>query len=180
VRFGNVLGSRGSVIPVFAQAAVRGEPLQLTHPDMTRYVMTVPEAARLVLEAASMAQGGEVFVTKMRAIRIADLARVIADDLGRGKQSDIVHTQPRMGEKLYEELIAEDEIDRTLETERLLIVLSQRDSVLAVKSPTPESYGVQVKRGTREWHSGRDARLSLEQLRQYLRDEKVLEPWQRT
>jgi UDP-N-acetylglucosamine 4,6-dehydratase/5-epimerase len=177
VRFGNVLGSRGSVIPIFAHAALRGQPLQVTHADMTRYVMTVAEAARLVLEAASIARGGEVFVTKMRAIQIEDLARVVAEELRRERQSDVLHTQPRMGEKLYEELIAQDEIDRTLETERLLIVLAQRESELQVKSPTPESYGVEVKKGTREWHSGRDTCLTIEQLRHYLRVERILEPW---
>jgi len=177
VRFGNVLGSRGSVIPIFAEAAIRGKPLQLTHPEMTRYVMTVPEAARLVIEAASLAQGSEVFVTKMRAIRIADLARVVADELKRDRLSDIVHTQPRMGEKLYEELVSSDELDRTLEAERLLIVQSARESVALVKPPPPETYGVGAKKGTHEWHSGRDTRLSLEQLRDYVRAENILGPW---
>ena len=177
VRFGNVLGSRGSVVPIFAEAAIRGLPLQLTHSEMSRYVMTVGEAGRLVLEAAAMAQGGEVFVTKMRAVRISDLARVVAEELKRELQSDVVHTQPRVGEKLFEELVAADELERTLETDRLLIVQPLGDSVLTVKPPAPESYGVMLKRGTREWHSGRDTTLSVEDLRAYLRAEKILEPW---
>jgi UDP-N-acetylglucosamine 4,6-dehydratase/5-epimerase len=177
VRFGNVLGSRGSVIPVFASAAARGEPLRLTHPDMTRYVMSVDEAARLLIEAGGMAQGGEVFVTKMRAIRIADLAQVVAEELGRGKRSDIVHTKPRMGEKLYEELICLDEVGRTFETERILIVLPQRESSLANKGPTTDQYGVALTPVTREWHSGKEACMSIDELRTYVRDQHLLQPW---
>jgi FlaA1/EpsC-like NDP-sugar epimerase len=177
VRFGNVLGSRGSVVPLFAKAALAGEPLHLTHREMSRYVMTVPEAARLVLEAGSLVRGGEVFVTKMRAVRIADLARVIAEELRRGSASEIVDTKPRLGEKLFEELLAQDELDRAYETERLLIVLPQGESSLLGRGPTPESYGPSVKRVTREWHSGKETCLTLEELRTYVREHGILEPW---
>lgn len=177
VRFGNVLGSRGSVIPIFAEAAIRGEPLRLTHPDMTRYVMTVPEAGQLVIEAGGMAQGGEVFVAKMRAVRVADLARVVAEELARGRISDIVHTRPRMGEKLYEELIAADEIPRAQETDRILVIMPQRDSTLAAESPRVSSYPVPFRAVRHQWHSGHDVCMSVEELRAYLRAEKVLDPW---
>jgi FlaA1/EpsC-like NDP-sugar epimerase len=178
VRFGNVLGSNGSVITIFAEAAIRGEPLRLTHPDMTRYVMTVPEAARLVIEGGSMAQGGEVFVTKMRPVRIADLARVVAEELARGgKVSDVIHTKPRMGEKLFEELVAVDEIPRTYETERMLVVLPDRPSSLGAKAPTAAEYGVPLSPLQREWHSGKDKWMTVEQLRAYLREEKILDQW---
>jgi FlaA1/EpsC-like NDP-sugar epimerase len=177
VRFGNVLGSRGSVIPVFAQAALRGEPLNLTHPEMTRYVMTVREAATLVLEAGSMTMGGEVFVTKMRAIRIADLAKVIARELrGTGRESEIVLSKPRIGEKLYEELLAADEVERSYESERLLIVLPQREGPLLTRGPTPDSYG-KLKKVDREWHSAKDDCLTIEELAAYMAREKILEPW---
>jgi FlaA1/EpsC-like NDP-sugar epimerase len=177
VRFGNVLGSRGSVIPIFAQAALRGDALRLTHPEMTRYVMTVPEAARLVIEAGGMALGGEVFVTKMRAVRIADLARVVARKLARTRESEVVHTKPRMGEKLYEELLAVDEQARTYETERMLIVLPLRESSLAAPEPTRESYGCELAPVTREWHSGKDRCLTLDELERYLDEEAILAPW---
>lgn len=177
VRFGNVLGSRGSVIPIFAEAALRGEPLRLTHPDMTRYVMTVPEAARLVVEAGGLAQGAEVFVTKMKAVRIADLARVIAKKLKRARESEVVHTKPRIGEKLYEELLASDELTRAYETDRMLVVLSQRDSSLAVEGPAPDAYGVALKPVTREWHSGKDRCLTEAELAAYLDEQRILEPW---
>ncbi len=177
VRFGNVLGSRGSVIPIFAEAAVRGEPLRLTHPEMTRYVMTVPEAARLVIEAGGMAQGGEVFVTKMRAVRIADLARVIARRLKRAVESEVVHTSPRVGEKLYEELLSGDERRRAYETDRMLIVFPQRDTSLVGVQPTPDAYGAPMAPVTREWHSGTDTVLSVAELGAYLDAEQILQPW---
>ncbi|MDB4953090.1 MAG: UDP-N-acetylglucosamine 4,6-dehydratase [Myxococcales bacterium] len=176
VRFGNVLGSRGSVVPTFAHAAVRGEPLRLTHSEMTRYVMTVPESAQLVLEAASLMQGGEVFVTKMRAIRIADLAHVVADELcGDRVASEIVVTAPRIGEKLYEELLGLDEVERTYESIRLLIVLPKRDGS-ARGAGLPTGYG-DVCRADREWHSGKDPCLTTEELRTYLVQEGILDPW---
>ena len=162
----------------FADAAVRGESLRLTHADMTRYVMTVGEAAQLVIEAGGMALGGEVFVTKMRAVRIADVAAVIARTLARaGRMSEVVHTKPRIGEKLYEELISLDEIPRTFESERMLIVLPTRDSSLAVEAPAPPKYGVALEPVAREWHSGKDTCLTLDELRAYFDEERLLDPW---
>ena len=178
VRFGNVLGSRGSVVPIFAEAALRGEPLRLTHPDMTRYVMTVTESARLVAEAGGLMLGGEVFVTKMHAIKIADLARVVVDELCQGrKRSEVLHTSPRMGEKLYEELVSADEISRAYESDHMIVVLPQRHSALASESPTPESYEVPMAPLQRAWHSGVDKQLSLEELRAYVRRNELLHPW---
>ena len=178
VRFGNVLGSRGSVVPIFAEAALNGEPLRVTHLDMTRYVMTVPEAARLVIEAGGMMTGGEVFVTKMRAVRIVDLAHVVLEELTTGRRSEVVCTKPRLGEKLYEELISVEEIARCYETERMLLILPQRDSPLAKPTAPSEVYGA-VRKVTREWNSGKDTCLSVEDLRQYVRTEGILAPWKR-
>jgi nucleoside-diphosphate-sugar epimerase len=177
VRFGNVLGSRGSVIPIFAEAALRGDPLHVTHADMSRYVMTVPEAGKLVLESGALTLGGEVFVTKMRAVRIAELAAVIAKTLSRGRTSEVIYTKPRIGEKLYEELLASDELVRAYETERMLIVLPQAESPLAVPPPTSASYGVPLAPVTREWHSGNEACLSPDELAAYLATEGILAPW---
>jgi FlaA1/EpsC-like NDP-sugar epimerase len=178
VRFGNVLGSRGSVIPIFAEAAIRGEPLRLTHPDMTRYVMTVAEAARLVIEAGGMALGGEVLVTKMRALRILDLARVIARRLKRRRESEIFHAKPRPGEKLYEELLSVEEQKRAYESERMLIVLPERESRLSATQPTKEAYGIDLRPVTREWHSGKDQCLSIQELETYLLEEGILAQWE--
>jgi FlaA1/EpsC-like NDP-sugar epimerase len=179
VRFGNVLGSRGSVIPIFATAALRGEPLRLTHNDMTRYVMTVPEAARLVIEAGGMMRGGEVFVTKMRAVRIADLAAVVVDELCRGKKSDVTHTKPRLGEKLYEELLTRDEAARAFETDRMLILPPVGESSITGAHEGPRGYGVAIAPVQRAWHSGEDTCMTQDELRTYLRKHEILGPWQR-
>ncbi len=127
IRFGNIMGSRGSVIPLFESQIAVGGPVTLTDPRMTRFVMSVKQASALVMEAAFLARGGEVIVTKMDVLRIEDLAHVMIAERApafgfepRMVEIRIIGSKP--GEKLYEELTNEEEVRRTFDWDKYLIV----------------------------------------------------------
>lgn len=135
VRFGNVLGSSGSVVPLFTKQIAKGGPITVTHPEVTRYFMTIPEAANLVIQAGAMAQGGEVFVLDMgKPVKIVDLARrmihlsgyEVKDEANPSGDMEIVYSGLRPGEKLYEELIIGD--DNIQPTQHSLIMQAREHS----------------------------------------------------
>jgi len=121
-RFGNVLGSNGSVIPIFRNQISKGGPVTLTDKNMTRFVMSVGEAVELVLNSVIEAKGGEVFVTKMPVMRIEDLAVAMIEELSLGGV-DIIEIGSKPGEKLYEELMSDEETRRTIELDKFFSVL---------------------------------------------------------
>lgn len=127
-RFGNVLGSRGSVVPIFTEQIRRGGPVTLTDHDMTRFIMSISEAVRLVIDSHIHARGGEVFITKMPVLRIKNLAEVMIEILAPKfghdpKQIEIKVIGSKPGEKLYEELMSGEETRRSMELEKYFVVV---------------------------------------------------------
>jgi len=134
-RFGNVLGSNGSVIPLFKKQIEKGGPLTITHPDITRYFMTIPEACQLVLEAGCMGNGGEIYIFDMgESVKIVDLANkmIRLSGLTVGKDIEITFTGLRPGEKLYEELLNNSENTIPTHNKQIMIAKVQSNDLLNV------------------------------------------------
>jgi len=173
-RFGNVLGSRGSVIPVFKRQIRAGGPVTLTDPEMTRFIMTLDEAVRLVMDSVFLARGGDVFVTKMPILRITDLAEVMVEELGNGNGAVPVKTVgTKAGEKLYEELMNEEETRRTVELDRYFVIIPAFRSLYAdVEYVYPGQ--LSENGGVRAYNSANSEPLGREELREYLTAHRLL------
>jgi FlaA1/EpsC-like NDP-sugar epimerase len=178
VRFGNVLGSRGSVIPIFQRQIAAGGPLTVTHPDMTRYFMTIPEAVQLVLQAGAVGQGGEVFVLDMGGpVRIVDLATDMLDQCGLEPERDIeiVYSGIRPGEKLYEELFLEGEhYQRTRHSKVFMATQENRLEAEALEQVVNELVALTQHMGTRD--ANQHMRLLIPKVCFYL-DSYRPQPW---
>jgi FlaA1/EpsC-like NDP-sugar epimerase len=177
-RFGNVLGSRGSVVPIFKRQILRGGPITITDLDMTRFVMTLSEAAALVMDSVFKARGGEVFITKMPVVRIADVARVMVQELSRqhGLDEGKIDTQvigSKAGEKLYEELMSEEETRRTVELEKYYCVLPAFKTVY--RSIDYDYEGMLAPRVLEPYNSTLVEPLSVRQVAEYLRNGSLLD-----
>ncbi|MDO8740188.1 MAG: polysaccharide biosynthesis protein [Candidatus Woesearchaeota archaeon] len=123
VRFGNVIGSNGSVIPLFKNQIKEGGPLTLTDVNMTRFIMTIDGAVRLVMKCAELAKGGEIFVLKMPSMRIKDIAEVMISELAGNRKIQIKLIGPKPGETLYEELMTDEEARQIIELEDMFVLL---------------------------------------------------------
>lgn len=176
-RFGNVAGSRGSVIPLFCQQVAESRKLTLTHPDMTRFMMSLADAVKLLIETMTFAVGGEVFVTKMPVVRIADLARMMLRTLApvfgyRPEDISVVECGLRPGEKMFEELITSEEIRRTSDVGAFFVILPAFRSIY--ERIGYEYPGLVLKPVEKLYISSQEPCMGDKELAQLLREPDVL------
>ena len=171
-RFGNVLGSRGSVVPIFERQIAGGGPVTITDLEMTRFVMTLHDAVQLVLESVQIAHGGEVLVTKMSAVRIVDLASVMIEELAPryGYEPESIRIETigaKPGEKLYEELLTEEEVRRAIELDRYFAIIPAfKTAYREIKFDYPTKSQSRVER---PYNSTLETPLTRQELRAYLK-----------
>ena len=176
-RFGNVLGSRGSVIPIFREQIRRGGPVTVTDPEMTRFIMSIEEAVRLVIDSAVLCRGGEVLVTKMPKIRIIDLAEVMIRELAPafGQKPEKVRIEiigVKPGEKMYEELLNVEETRRSWELQDYFVVLPAfKDLYRRIDFYYPE---VRSKKITEAYNSANGPYLNQQQLVEFLKGHQLI------
>ncbi len=173
-RFGNVLGSNGSVIPIFKRQVEKKENITLTDPAMTRFVMTVEEAATLVLQSVELAKGGEVFVTKMPIIRIEDLAKAIIEiykEEGYTHETQIEVIGAKPGEKMWEELINEEEVRRTIEIDDFFAVLPAFKGVYIDEE---YNYSTEQTPVDQTYRSDHGTAMSIPELINYLKTKNLI------
>ena len=170
-RFGNVLGSRGSVVPLFRQQIEEGGPITLTDPRMTRFIMTLGEATKLVLDSVWLAHGGEVMVTKMPVARIEDIAEIMRESLAENGQTDITTIGAKPGEKMYEELMNDEEVRRAYDFGNFFVILS------AFANPKAPQYAYLAgqPQPDRPYNSSYEKTMTRDQVREYFRSHRILE-----
>lgn len=178
-RFGNVLGSRGSVLPIFRRQIAQGGPVTLTDREMTRFVMSCEQAVRLVLDSARLGCGGEVLITKMPVVRIEDLANVMIERLAPKYGHDPANIEiqeigAKPGEKMYEELMSQEETGRTWELDRYFVV---RPAFPSLYRDIEYDYENLVSREvTNPYNSSLEPALSRDEVARFLEDNGLLEP----
>lgn len=176
-RFGNVLGSRGSVIPIFKEQIRNGGPVTLTDPEMTRFIMSIRQAVQLVIDSAALAHGGEVFITKMQAIRIVDLAEVMIQKLATVFGHDPDHIEIKVigskpGEKMYEELMNTEETRRTWELPNYFVVTPAFSSLYR---NIPYTYSDIISRTvSNPYNSANEAPMGKRELTNFLHRNELL------
>jgi len=170
-RFGNVLGSSGSVIPIFRNQISNGGPVTLTDKNMTRFVMSVEEAVELVLNSVIEAKGGEVFVTKMPVMKIEDLAIAMIEELAPN-EIEVTEIGSKPGEKLYEELMSDEETRRTIELDKFFSVLP---AFRGIYSDIDYNYSTIVSELVEDpYVSEQQTSLTVEEVKDFLRNNKLL------
>lgn len=176
-RFGNVLGSNGSVIPIFHNQIAKGGPVTLTDKEMTRFVMSIEESVKLVIDSAIHAKGGEVFITKMPVVRIEDLAVAMIRELAPKYDYDPKHIElseigTKPGEKLYEELMSPEETRRAIELERYFSVLPAFRGIY--HEIDYEYADVANENVTNPYVSAEEQSLNVDEVQELLRDYGLL------
>ncbi len=175
IRFGNVLGSSGSVIPIFKEQLSQGVPLTLTSKKMTRFVMTLDEAANLVVESALLAEGGDTYVTKMKAIRVEELAEVMIEELTAGGSISkssyrIREIGARPGEKLFEELMSSEEARRSKELDNHYVIMPALTDIYDTGGTGEEA----VEAVQAPYNSATQEAMTKGELRIYLRKHSII------
>ena len=178
VRFGNVLDSRGSVVPIFRKQIENGGPVTVTDKEMTRFVMSIPKAVRLILKAAFIGKGGDIFLLKMSVLRVMDLAEIMIEEFAPKYGCDprnikIKTIGKRSGEKLYEELMTEDETEYAYEDEEMIVLLPQilKTGMLAYNLFGEKPIGRNFKKAQKRAHSSKDVKLlNKDEIRSLLKE----------
>lgn len=176
VRFGNIMGSRGSVIPLFKEQIMNNRCVTVTDPEMTRFMMTLKEAVSLMFRVAEKALGGEIFISKMPVVKIGDLANAVIDEVcaRRGIDRNEVKTEViglRPGEKMYEELMTGEEAANAIEMQHMYAILPFNEKILRVADEYENS---RVLSDNKEYISKYKECMNIEEIRRILRDEKLV------